>query len=64
MITLSGLVVMFDGYDDIALFLACFDIPVSLGNLFQRIASINDRFYPSGLDQLLEENQILTHIVC
>ena len=28
--------------DDISLFVSCFDIPVSLGSLFQRIASIDD----------------------
>ena len=44
--------------DDISLFVPCFDIPVSLGNLFQRIASIDDRFYLPRLNKLPEENQI------
>jgi hypothetical protein len=44
--------------DDIALFVSCFDIPVSLGNLFQRIASIDDRLYLSRLDQLFEELEV------
>ena len=32
------------------------DIPVSLDNLFQRIASVYDRFYLSRLNKLFEEN--------
>ena len=43
-------------YDYISLFASCFDIPVSLGSLFQRIASIYDRFYLSRLNKLFEEN--------
>jgi hypothetical protein len=31
---------MLHSNDDISLFVSCFDIPVGLGNLFQRIASI------------------------
>ena len=46
--------------DDIALFVSCFDIPVSLDNLFQRIASINDWFDLSRFNQLCEEIQIFT----
>ena len=42
--------------DDISCFVSCFDIPVSLGDLFQRIAAIDDRFYLAGLNQLFEEN--------
>jgi hypothetical protein len=41
--------------DDVALFVSGVDIPVSLGNVFQRIASINDRFYLSRLNQLFED---------
>ena len=44
--------------DDISLFVSCFDIPVRLGHLFQRIASIDDRFYLPRLDQLCEEDKI------
>lgn len=44
---------MFHSYDYISLFVPFFDIPVSLGSLFQRIASINDRFYLSRLNSLL-----------
>jgi hypothetical protein len=33
------------GDDNISLFLSCFDIPVRLGSLFQRIAPVNHRFY-------------------
>ncbi len=47
-------------YDDISLFVPFFDIPVSLGNLFQRIASIDDRFDLSRLNKFFDENQIFT----
>jgi hypothetical protein len=39
----SGCAIMVHSYDHISLFGACFDIPVSLSSLFQRIASIYDR---------------------
>ena len=51
-----GFVIMFHGYDYVSLFLPCFDIPVSLGNLFQRVASIDDRFYLARLQHIFEEN--------
>ena len=38
--------------DDISLFVSLFDIPVGLGSLLQRIASINDRFNLSRLNKL------------
>jgi hypothetical protein len=41
---------MFYTDDDIALFVPLLDIAVSLGSLFQRIASIYDRFYLPRLD--------------
>ena len=44
------------GDDHISLFLPCFDIPVSFGSLFQRIASINHRFDLPRFNQLFEEN--------
>jgi hypothetical protein len=57
------LLVMFHSYDYISLFAPFLDIPVSLGNLFQRIASIYDRFYLSRLNklfkELLQNNQVL-----
>jgi hypothetical protein len=37
-----------------------FDIPVSFGSLFQRIASIYGRFYLSRLNKPFEENQIFS----
>jgi len=43
---------MFYSYYNISLFVPFFDIPVSLGNLPPRIASINDRFYLSRLNKL------------
>ena len=43
------------GNDDISLFVSCLDILVSLDNLLQGIASINDRFYLPCLDQSIEK---------
>ena len=48
--------VMAYGNDDISLFVSCLDILVSLGNLLQRIASINHSFYLPCLNQSIEEN--------
>ncbi len=48
-------VIMAEGYDDIASFVPFVHIAVSLDNLFQRIAAIDDRFYFPGLNQLFEE---------
>ena len=53
---LSGFVVMFHSYDYIALFMPFIDILVSLDNLFQRIASVNDRFYLPRLSEFFEVN--------
>jgi hypothetical protein len=47
-------VIMLHSDDYIALFLPFFNVPVRLGHLFQRIESINDRFYLSRLYQLFE----------
>jgi hypothetical protein len=44
------------GDDDISLFVSFFDIPVGLGDLFQWIASVYDRFDLARLNQLFEEN--------
>jgi hypothetical protein len=41
--------------DDIALFVSCVDVAVSLGNVFQRIASIDDRLDLPRLNQLFED---------
>ncbi len=46
---------IFHSYDDISLFVSFFNIAMSLGDLFQRIATINDRLYLSGLNKLFEE---------
>ena len=51
-----GLAAMFHRYDYISFFMSCINIPVSFGDLFQRVASIDDRFYLSSLDKLFEEN--------
>jgi len=53
---LLGFVIISQSYYYISLFVSFFGIPVSLGNLFQRIASIYDRFYLSRLNKLLEED--------
>ena len=42
---------MFHSDDDISLFVSFVDIPVSLSSLFQRIASINNRFDRSRLNR-------------
>jgi len=47
---------MFQSYYYISSFVPFFNIAMSLGNLFQRIASVNDRFYLSRLNKLFEEN--------
>jgi hypothetical protein len=44
----------FEADDDIAGFLPGLDVPVSLGDLIQRIRSVDDRPELSGLDQLPE----------
>ena len=51
-------------YDYISLFVSFFDIPVSLGSLFQWIAFINDRPYLSRLNKLFEENEIFRILAC
>ena len=43
----------------ISLFVPLIDISVSLGSLFQRIASINHRSNRSRLTKLLEKNEIV-----
>jgi hypothetical protein len=50
---------MFHSYDYISLFVSFVNIPVSLDNFFQGIASIYDRFYLSRLNKLLQNNQVL-----
>ncbi len=55
---------MFHSDDYISLFVSFFDIPVSLGSLFQRIASIYDRFYLPRLNQLCEEDKIFDLLTC
>ena len=55
-----GIIVMFYSYNYVPLFVPCFDIPVSLNNLFQRIASVYNRFQLSRFNKLLKENQIFS----
>lgn len=56
----SSLATMRHSNDDIPLFAPCFDVPVRLGRLLQRIASINDRFQLPCLNKLFEKNQVFT----
>ena len=49
---------MCHSYDDISLFVSCVDVAVSLGNVFQWIASIYDRLELSRLNELSEEDEI------
>jgi hypothetical protein len=55
---LLGFVVMFHSYDYISLFVPFVHVSVSLDNLFQWKASINDRFYLPRLNEFFEEDQI------
>ena len=48
--------VVLQHYDDISLFLPCFDTAMRLGGLLQRIASIDDGSNFPRLNQLFEEN--------
>ena len=41
---LSGFIILHHSYHDIPFFVSFVDIPVSLNNLYQRIALIDDRF--------------------
>jgi hypothetical protein len=57
-LNILNFIVVLHSYDNIALFVPLFNIPVSLDNLFQRIAQVNDRSYFPRFDQLFQENQI------
>jgi len=59
-LNLLATVIMFHGYYDISLFVPFFDISVSLGDLFQGIASIYDRFYFASLNKLFAEKKIFS----
>jgi hypothetical protein len=54
---LSAVVVLRHSDDDVALLVSLVDIPMRLGDLFQRIAPIDDRFYLSRLNELFEEDE-------
>jgi hypothetical protein len=53
---LLGFATMFHSYDYVSLFVSCFDIPVSLDSLLQRIASIYDRLHLTRVNKLFKEN--------
>jgi hypothetical protein len=52
----SDFAVMPHSYDNIALFVSFLDIPVSLDNFLQGIASVNDRLQLSRLNYLFDED--------
>ena len=54
---------MFQSNYYVSLFVSFFDIPVSLGHLFQRIASIDDRSDLSRFDELFEVDQIFNTVL-
>src|SRR5438094_8815010 len=56
---LNGYRVLSNSYDYISYLLSCVDVPVSFGNLLQRIASVYYRSYLSRFNKLPQENQIL-----
>jgi hypothetical protein len=53
---LLDLVIMFQSYGHISFFASCLNVPVSLGSLFQGIASIYDRLYLPRLKKIFEED--------
>lgn len=57
--TLLGFVVMFRSYHYFSFGVSLFKITYGLGNLGERIRSVDDRHDLAGLDELLEELQIL-----
>jgi hypothetical protein len=54
---LPGFVIMFHRDNHTSPLVPLVDIPVGLGHLFQRVASINDRLYLARRNQLREEEQ-------
>ena len=54
-ITQLQIYLILHSYDYMSLLMPCFDIPVSLGDLFRRIVSIYDPSYIAGLNKLFEE---------
>ena len=57
---LPGLVTMLHSDDYVSLLVPLVDVSVSLGGLFQWIASVNDRSHLLRLNQLSEENQVFS----
>jgi hypothetical protein len=55
---------LFQSDDNISLFVPLLDIAMSLGSLFQGVASINDRLYLSRLNKLFEQDQIYGLFAC
>jgi hypothetical protein len=53
---LLGSAIMLHSYGYTSLFVSTFDVPVSLSNLFQGKALVDDCFELPGLDQLFDEN--------
>ena len=55
----SEAVSVFQRNDDISLLVECFHVPMGLRNLLERICSVDDRLYFSGLNKFLENGQIV-----
>ena len=53
------LVARIDCDDDIPLLVATFDIAMGLGELLERIASIDNGLQPSRLDEISKEGQVI-----
>src|SRR6266545_6524077 len=55
---------MSHGYDDVPLLVSLFDIPMSLGNFLQWIASVDDGPQLPRLDELLQEDEVCRLRIC
>ena len=53
---LSDLFILSHSNDYVSCFLSRVDVPVRFGSLFQRVASVYYGSYPSGFDELFEED--------
>ena len=60
----SGVLVLLHRNDDISLFVPLVNIPVSLDDLLQGIASINDRFDLARFNEFFQEDEILSRWGC
>src|ERR1700730_13033421 len=61
---MSGVIVVLHSNDDVSLFVPLVNIPVSLDNLLQGIASINDRFDLARFNEFFQGDEILRRWGC